>query len=312
MGSCPLFSCLNPPKSRPTAEADTNSEKEEDSIASKWTAAKDASRSSSSDLSSDAECHLIRSDSVSVHSEQVRSGSSRKKPKREDYHSADTLSELKQGKNSHNFSKGPFRISTLKPFAEKTASSTDTKESNLEKQKDSLMISEWGDCFEDEDIRLSDASNLMRPYEDNWSECTFTHTSVFGRFESSIVANATVPKMKMLVSPGMVWAMLRSKAGATFQLLKLSSSLQEVVDNFLKAETGLSLPISFTFLNNTLPKLLPFEKMGTTLSENLDGHLDEKSQGLAFFVGSVNRKLCFKMIIGDLEQFQMLFSKPRK
>jgi len=292
-------------KSPSLKEANINSEKEEDSIDSEWTATKDSSRSSSSDYSPDAGGILTRAGSV--HSEQLHSHSSPTKPKREDYHSVDTLSELQP-----MFVKGALRIKGVKPFGDKAGLFPDAKVRNLEKPKDSIMISEWGDCYEDEDFRLSAASNLQRPYEDNWTDFTLTHNSVFTRLESSVVVPGTLPKMKNLISPGMVWAMLRSNAGPTFQLVKLSSSLQEVVDTFLKGETGLSLPVSFAFLNNTLPTLLSGEKMGMTLLENLEGHLDEKTQGLSFFVGSVNTKLCYKMIISDLEQFQKFFCMQRK
>lgn len=269
---------------------------------------KDGRQSSLCDFSADVT--LIRADSV--HSEQLRCESCAKKPKIDESQSADTLSELKQGKYGKSFFKKPlpFRISNVKPFAGKAAFATDIRGSSVEKQKDSVMISEWGDCYEDEDIRMSDASYLQNPYEDNWS--AYSQNSVFSRFESSVVPSGGGPNLKMLVSPGMVWAMLRTKAGPSFQLVKLSSSLQEVVDTFLKVETGLSLPVSFTFFNDTLPKLLPSKKMGMTLSENLDGHLNEETQGLSFFVGSVNTKLCYKMMVSDLELFQKLFSIHRK
>jgi len=307
MGSCPQFPCFASPKpkseSQSSEQEHTKSEKEDTKTVTRKSAKRDKPRSLSCDVGPDAS-------NLTSESEQGCSKSKAKKPKIGKFNTVDTL---KHDSVSPNVSpKGPFRISNVKPFAGKAAVFPDITWRSFEKERGTLMISDWGDCYEDEVIRMSNTSNPQRTSGDNWSEWTSSPKNGPNRLGGSLVVKAMFPEQKMIVSPGMVWAMLRTKDGHTFQLLNLSISLQTLVDTFLKAETGLSLPVSFTFFNDTQPKLFPGKNMGMTLSENLKGYLDEKTQGLSFFLGSVDTKLCYKMFVNDLEQFQKLFSMQRE
>jgi len=290
-------------------ERKTISKKEDAEPVVSTTPRVESRRSWSSDLISETDCHQI-----TVECEELSSQESVVKPQVIKYHSLDTLIATKHGKPELAFLKGP-RMSNLKPLGGRPVFLPDKKEWSFmgENNRDTNatnVISDWGDCYEDEDIRISNAS-FQRVYEDNWSEWSSSQNSQFPRFGSTLLVKPMAPVEEMPVSPGMVWAMLRTKTGQKFQLLNLSSSLQEVVDTFLRVETGKSLPVSFTLSTNTPPKLLPPREMDMALSENLKGYLDEETQGLSFFVGPVNTKLCYKMYVSDLEQLQRFFTIQR-
>jgi len=267
-------------------------------VESKW--------SLSSDLISETSCPRI-----TVEGEMLSSQGSVEKPPVIKYYSLDTLIPTMPGKPKAAFLKGPM-MSSLKPFGGRPVFLPDKKEwsFNGENKRDTNVFSDWGDCYEDEDIRISNTS-VQRVYEDNCSEWSSSQNSLFPRLGSLLQVKPMATVQEMPVSPGMVWAMLRTKTGQKFQLFNLSSSLQEVVDTFLKVETGESLPVSFTLSTNTPPKLLPPEKMDMALSETLQGYLDEETQGISFFVGPVNTKLCYKMYVSHLEQLQRFFTIER-
>jgi len=304
MVACPLWACLTGSKSTSESssfkETKTISRKKEDADAVERTSERNESwRSLSCDDIPDAGCPQIIVDSKELRYQA--------RPKAK-YNSVDNLFAIKYGKPDHNLLKKPS-TSNLKPFMGKAIYLSDKKEwSTIDENMQMTMISDWGDFFDDENIRISTVSNFPRIYEDNWSESTVSFNSQFSRLGSTVPIKPMASVQEMPVSPGMVWAMLRTKTGQRFQLLNLSLSLQEVVDTFLKAETGKSLPVSFTLSNDTRPKLLPAEKMDMTLSENLKGYLDEEIQGLSFFLGPVNAKLCYKMYVSDLEQLQSFYS----
>jgi len=308
VSSCPLCPCLTCSKwtseSPSSKETKNISTKDEDVLPVVRTSERNESwRSLSCDVIS-----VANYPQMTVEPQELRSQASPKKPKIGKYYSVDTLCAMNSAKPCRAFYKGPVGISDFKPFVRKTVVLPDRRESAFVggKRRDTTALSDWGDCYEDGDIRISSASNFQRAYEDNWSEGTGSH-----RLGSTMTGKSMTPLMEMPVSPGMVWAMLHAKAGQTFQLLNLSFSLQKVVDTFLKAETGKSLPVSFTLSTDTRPKLLPAEKMDMTLSETLKGYLDEETQGLSFFVGPVNRKLCYKMYVSDLQNLQRFFSIQR-
>merc|ERR1719419_307194 len=99
-----------------------------------------------------------------------------------------------------------------------------------------------------------------------------------------------------------------TKGGQKFKLLNLNVSLQNVVDTFLSTETGAKFPISFSESEDIRPKLMGPNRMAMSISQNLRGHLDIATQGLSFFIGPVNSKLCYKMSVCDLSQLQKIFS----
>jgi len=310
MVACSLWACLTCSKltseSQSFKETKTISRKEEDAEPAVRTSSRTESwRSLSCDDIPDAGCPRII-----VDSEKLCYQARPKKPKVVQYNSVDTLCAIKYGKADRALLKKPSRIPNLKPFVDNSIYLPDNEKRSFvgENMLATTMISDWGDFYEDEDILISTVSNFSCICEDILSESTVSRNSHFSRLGSTVRVKPLAPVQEMPVSPGMVWAMLRTKTGQTFRLLKLSLSFQEVVDTFLKAETGKSLPVSFTLSNDTRPKLLPTEKMDMTLLENLKGNLDEETQGLSFFVGPVNTKLCYKMYVSDLEQLQNFFS----
>jgi len=304
---CPWLTCTKSTSEFASSkETKTIITREEEAVPVERTSER-SGRSLSCDIISQVSCPQMTDES-----QELRRIASPKKPRMAKYYSVDTLCAMKYGKPCRPFNKGPPRISNFKPFVRKTVVPPEKRESAFigENGRKTTVISDWGDCYEDGDIRISSASNFQRVDEDNWSECTGPRysNSVFRGLGSTITGKSMTPLQEMQVSPGMVWAMLYTKAGQTFQLLNLSFSLQKVVDTFLKAETGKSLPVSFTLSTDTQPKLLPAEKMDLTLSETLKGYLDEETQGLSFFVGPVNGQLCYKMYVSDLQKLQRFFS----
>jgi len=225
----------------------------------------------------------------------------------------DTVGSLKYPKpvrsskfqrRSKNIAKTAARYSSFKPMI-----------GSLSRNRDTTVISDWGDCYEDTgDFRISnyDAANLTRVYGSAWSEGPQSvGTSYLGasypKREISLEVKPSSPVKKMPVVKGMVVAMVVTKKGQRFRLLNLNVTLQEVVNSFLKVEAGASLPVSFTLSTDTRPKLLPPDKMALTLRENLEGYLDELKQGISFFTGPVNGKLSYKMSVCDLEYMEKLF-----
>jgi len=238
-----------------------------------------------------------------------------KKPDMERSKSEDTVGDLKT-RNELRCStfvrrqtkpiRNPTRYSNFKPIF-----------GSLERNRVETVMSDWADCYEDAaDLRMSnfETASFQRVYGSAWSDCgTSSYNSPVPRIGSSFVLKKkSISPRKMPCRPGMVWAMRLSKEGQRFKLVNLSITVNELVDTFLSVETGQSLPVSFTFTNLSRPKLLPAEKMRMTLSEILKGYLDEMTQGLSFFVGPVNSKLCYKMSVCELDQLEQLFSMPKR
>lgn len=182
---------------------------------------------------------------------------------------------------------------------------------SVERTREGTVISDWGECFEDAEFRISayEAASFQRVFDSIYSDCGTFLNSSFPRAESCLLVKTLSPK-KMPVRSGMVWAMHLAKEVPRFKMLNLSTTLKQVVDTFLSFETGKSLPVSFTFSKVSRPKLLSAEKMDMALSEVLKGYLDESTQGLSFFVGPVNTKLCYKMSVCELNNLEQLFSMP--
>jgi len=178
-----------------------------------------------------------------------------------------------------------------------------------ERHRQQTVISDWGDAYEEcGDLRLSNwqSSNFQRVVHSSiWSDTATQGNVGLARLESNLVL-PKCPTLKMPVRPGMVMAMHLTKDRPRFKLLSLNTSLQEVVDTFLRTEAGPSLPVSFSYSKTTRPKVMSESRMGMSLSENLRGYLDPITQGISFFVGSVNAKLCYKMSVCDLKQLQKI------
>lgn len=176
-----------------------------------------------------------------------------------------------------------------------------------ERRRQQTVISDWGDAYEETgDLRISnyDSSNLSRVVDNSiWSDTITSRNSGVARLESSLVLpKCQISALKMPIRKGWVLAMLLTKEAKRFKMLNLNISLQEVVDTFLNNGTGPSIPVSFSYANETRPRVMSENRMGMSLADNLRGYLDETTQGITFFVGSVNSKLCYKMSICDLGQ----------
>jgi len=311
---CPLFPCWDrresyrKPRSLKEAKSIENMIETTKSIsATTTTATPEWCRSLSANAGSDRSYANLTLEFDDDSSEKGSAG----KPKIGKYHSVDTLSELKTKTGTQalaaylqqrsNIPRLGARYPILNPFIGIPAADT----------HESTILTDW-DEFYDGDPRMStyDPSNLQRVFGSELSDNTcFNVTYARPRLSSETFGRTVAPVQKMPVGPGMVFAMLLTNNCKIFQNLNLGVSLQEVVDTFLKAETGENLPVSFTLSTDTRPKLLPAKKMAMTLSENLKGYLDEATQGLSFFVGAVNQKLCYKMSVCDLEELQKMFSK---
>jgi len=305
MFACPLFSCLHrsesASKSKPVKKAKRIVKKEKD--AKPMPLSKRMSengRSLPGDTVSDLSYAQLNFD----YDEPLVQANARK-PMVVTSHSEDTLSTLFHAKCDHTYVNRRSR-KLLKPFTYNNITQQEKKEFSFGTgHYETTMLSDWGDYYEDDDIRMS-ASNMGHAHADDWSEGASLY-SAYPRLGSTAVIKVMAPMQEMPVSPGKVWATLFTKTAKTSQLLNLNISLQEVVDTFLKAQTGESLPISLTLSSDTRPKILPAKKMGMKLSESLKGHLDETTQGLTFFVGPINSKLCYKLYVSDMEQLQKLF-----
>jgi len=172
-------------------------------------------------------------------------------------------------------------------------------------------ISDWDGAYEDgADLRVSNfqSSNLKRVVDNSiWSDSVTPRNSSIVKLDSGLI----LPKcqsspLKMPVRPGMVMAMHRTKDGQRLEEVSLNSSLREIVDTFLRIGDGPSLPVSFSYSNKSRPQVLTESRMGMSLADNLRGYLDAKTQGISFFVGSVNTKLCYKMSVCELSQLQKI------
>jgi len=203
-------------------------------------------------------------------------------------------------RRSKNIAKTAQRYSSFKPML-----------GSQSRNRDLTVISDWGDCYEDSgDFRMSnyEAANLTRVYGSGWSDGPLSLGTSFPKPASTLGSfKPSSPVKRMPVVKGMVLAMVVTKQGQRFRLINLNVTLQEVVNTFLKAEAGASLPVSFTLSTDTRPKLLPADKMALTLKENLEGYIDELTQGISFFTGPVNGKLSYKMSVCQLEYMEKLF-----
>jgi len=203
-------------------------------------------------------------------------------------------------RRSKNIAKTAQRYSSFKPMM-----------GSLSRNRDATVISDWGDCYEDSgDFRMSnyEAANLTRVYGSGWSDGPLSLGTSFPKPGSTLGSfKPSSPVKRMPVVKGMVLAMVVTKQGQRFRLLNLNVTLEEVVNTFLKAEAGASLPVSFTLSTDTRPKLLPADKMALTLKENLEGYIDELTQGISFFTGPVNGKLSYKMSVCQLEYMEKLY-----
>jgi len=203
-------------------------------------------------------------------------------------------------RRSKNIAKTAQRYSSFKPMIGSVVS----------RNRDTTVISDWGDCYEDSgDFRIShyETANISRVYGSGWSDGPLSLGTSYPKSGSSLGLKPSSPVKRMPVVKGMVLAMVVTKQGQKFRLLNLNVTLQEVVNTFLKAEAGASLPVSFTLSTDTRPKLLPADKMALTLKENLEGYIDELKQGISFFTGPVNGKLSYKMSVCQLEYMEKLF-----
>lgn len=176
-----------------------------------------------------------------------------------------------------------------------------------DRRRQQTVISDWGDAYEETgDLRISnyDSSNLSRVVDSSvWSDTVTSRNSGIARLESSLVLpKCQISALKMPIRKGWVLAMLLTKDAKRFKMLNLSIPLQEVVDTFLSNGAGPSIPVSFSYANESRPRVMSENRMGMSLADNLRGYLDETTQGITFFIGSVNSKLCYKMSICDLGQ----------
>jgi len=308
MVTCPLFRCLvkSDPIEKPQSRYETKAiAKLAESVKniSETTAGTDGWSLSCEMLSPNDSIPQLITESEEYNTETPRLYEVKKS------RSADTVGALKKRKDIRcsTFIRRPTkplknitRYSSFKPFF-----------GSVERNREGTVISDWGECFEDAEFRISayEAASFQRVYDSIYSDCGTTLNSSFPRAETSLLVKTLTPK-KMPVRSGMVWAMHLSKNVPRFKMLNLSTTLKQVVDTFLSLETGKSLPLSFTFSKVSRPKLLSAEKMEMALSEVLKGNLDETTQGLSFFVGPVNTKLCYKMSVCELNNLEQLFSMP--
>jgi len=311
---CPIFGCLvrSEPNEKPQSGCETQIvTKLEESV-------KTISETTTGTGSISADASLVKDQiqpRIIVDFDEFSDESYTKKPDIKMSKSDDTLGDLKTRKEvrcstfvrRQTKPKGNLtRYSNFKPMF-----------GSLERNREETVMSDWADCYEDAaDFRMSnfETASFQRVYGSAWSDCgTSSYNSPVPRIGSSFVLKKkSISPRKMPCRPGMVWAMRLSKEGQRFKLVNLSITVNELVDTFLSVETGQSLPVSFTFTNLSRPKLLPAEKMRMTLSEILKGYLDEMTQGLSFFVGPVNSKLCYKMSVCELDQLEQLFSMPKR
>jgi len=178
-----------------------------------------------------------------------------------------------------------------------------------ERNRVQTVISDWGEAYEDGDLRMSNIESSKRAVDSSvWSESVTPRHSGASRLESTLV----LPKcqsspLKMQIRPGTVYAMYVSKGVKTFRLLSLNTKLRDVVDSFLRTDKdkGPPLPVSFDS-KTTRPKLMSESRMDMSLSDNLRGYLDPTTQGISFFAGVVNAKLCYKMTVCDLKKIRKM------
>lgn len=174
-----------------------------------------------------------------------------------------------------------------------------------ERLRQQTVISDWNDAYEEGgDFGFSCESSLRQRVVDSsiWSDISTTKNSESGL----VVKRSPSSPLNWPVIPGMVMAMHLTKDGQRFKKLNLDSSIQDVVNTFLKTKAGPSIPVSFSYSNNCRPRVMSVSWMGMSLSENLKGLLDPTKQGIVFSAGSVNRKLCYKMSISELKHFENL------
>merc|ERR1719474_135680 len=177
-----------------------------------------------------------------------------------------------------------------------------TKRWSLQSRQQTLL-SDWGDVYEGLDsLHFSHRGSLVLHMDFSGSSSDHV-TSRESRLP--VVAGET---KKITVPPGKVMGMFLGKKDYRFQILKLNSSLHDVVNLFLCIENGAKLPVSFTETKINRPRIMSESRMAMTISENLGKQFDVKTQGLTFSTGSVNSKLCYKMSVCELSSMEKIFA----
>jgi hypothetical protein len=164
------------------------------------------------------------------------------------------------------------------------------------------LISDWGSAFDGlENITLTNRTNTIGPQGslEDWS------------FVSEVYLTSNVPTLpvtrKINVQPGNVLVMQLTKDCPRFSMIKLESTMNELVESFLSTNNGgVRLPVSFTESEYRRPKLMNENRMAMSIRDNLGQNFNESTQGLLFSVGPLNTKLCYKMTLVDLEKLQNL------
>jgi len=166
-------------------------------------------------------------------------------------------------------------------------------------------ISDWGDLYEDggdSGFSPCESSNWRPKVDPGWSDQLDTPEN-----SESWLGPKSCPSspLKWTVLPGMVTALYLTKDVQRFKMLSLNSSIQEVVNNFLRTGGGPSLPMSYSKFNGSRPKVMAASRMGMSLSDILGGDsLESTVEGIVFSVGCVNTKLCYKMSICQLKHIE--------
>jgi len=166
-------------------------------------------------------------------------------------------------------------------------------------QRKQTVLSDWGDAYDGYDsFRLSNNLNTRSQFTEEW-------TCVSDGTRTSNVPTLTA---KMSLLPGNVLVMQLTKGDPIFRIIKLESTLNELVESLSANSGGVKLPVSFTESEYQRPKLMKENRMAMSIQDNLGRNLDVSTQGLTFSVGPLNTKLCYKMTVVDLGQLEKIFS----
>jgi len=181
------------------------------------------------------------------------------------------------------------------PYSQKKRGSTVTRQQTI--------LSDWGDVYEGLDsMHFSARGSLI--FQRGVSSTFFDDVTA----RESRLPILPSKQKKITLRPGKVMGMYLGKEDYRFHILKLTSSLDEVVNIFLSVESGPTLPLSFDKTKKNRPKIMSKSLMRMTIEQNLGPHFDPKTKGLMFSLGSVNSKLCYKMSVCDLSNIENIFS----
>jgi len=165
------------------------------------------------------------------------------------------------------------------------------------------LLSDWGESFDLGDLDSTKSDYFSSPTEVGFSG---TFSGIYTTRDSRL--SAVITRKSILVLPGQVVGMFILKGHWVFQILKLNSSLDEVVDKFLVKESGVRLPLSFSRAGDNSTKNMSINRMGSTLAAILGKDFDAKTQGLVFASGAVNSELCYKMTVCALREIKKIVS----